>query len=389
MDPSREIIRCHSSFEEKVEGDWRQYLKPFSMAMPILGKEIRVNSVAVERQVPPKLVNEDEYANLQKLKDRYQHEKFEAARSATNPFENIGKKIFQNRAAIKLANIDAVFNLTESTGGFINKRSPEPFIFADVAGGPGGFTEYLQYRKFNSTGFGITLSEKSGGIPWNLDHIQTDYFRINHGSDGTGNLYVSANYFADWVLASAKGGVHLVVADGGIENDDYRGQELKSSHLILTEILVALRIVAVGKNLVLKIFDSISQITIDLLFVLACCFEEIHIFKPISSRPANTERYVIAKTRRQNISPYIDLLQEANAKYKLDNDVDIVSQLFPHRTPEFDQFIYETNQISLQLQTEVAHNIIDYLENKKPILPKYNLPRALIIWNLPSRPTQK
>lgn len=386
MDPSRKIIECRKSFEGGEE-DWMKYLKPFSMEMPKISKEIKTNLISIERQKKPLLINIEEYEKLKEMQNKFDHPNFEKARTMTNPAEGIGKGIFLNRAAIKLANIDAIFNLTQSHGGFAYKRSSSPFVFADVAGGPGGFTEYIQYRKFNSLGYGITLDEKFGGIPWNWNRIKENYFKTTNGADNTGNLYNNANFFADWVLDNIPTGVNLVTADGGFETADYTAQELLSSHLILTEILVGLRITGVGQNFVLKIFDSIFQITIDCLFILACCFDEIHIFKPLSSRPANSERYVIAKSRRKDIIQFIEILQEANNQYKLENNDFIVTQLFSSRTTDFDNFLAESNANNLSLQTQTAQSIIDYLNNKPKPQPKYNLDRALIIWNLPSRPT--
>jgi cap1 methyltransferase len=37
---------------------------------------------------------------------------FDCARTKANPYELIGKSIFLNRAAVKLANLDALFDLT-------------------------------------------------------------------------------------------------------------------------------------------------------------------------------------------------------------------------------------------------------------------------------------
>jgi len=37
---------------------------------------------------------------------------FLTARTAANPYETIGKSIFQNRAAVKMANMDHLYSLT-------------------------------------------------------------------------------------------------------------------------------------------------------------------------------------------------------------------------------------------------------------------------------------
>jgi hypothetical protein len=41
-----------------------------------------------------------------------EYERLSNARSRSNPHESLGRSIFMNRAAIKLANIDAMFSIT-------------------------------------------------------------------------------------------------------------------------------------------------------------------------------------------------------------------------------------------------------------------------------------
>lgn len=73
------------------------------------------------------------------------------ARYRSNPYETIAASIFLNRAAVKMANIDAVFDFQ-----FTHPKKPtgedaidknDLLYFADVCAGPGGFSEYVLYRK--------------------------------------------------------------------------------------------------------------------------------------------------------------------------------------------------------------------------------------------------
>jgi cap1 methyltransferase len=74
---------------------------------------------------------------LMKLKSEFDgldSRKFTDSRFRTNPYERLGKSIFQNRAALKMANIDKVTKISE-----IEKISEEKQIlyFADICAGPG------------------------------------------------------------------------------------------------------------------------------------------------------------------------------------------------------------------------------------------------------------
>lgn len=350
--------------------------------------DMKIDNEDIIRQEKVILINEEKYNELQKLKDKFNHPNFENVRLIANPFENIGRSIFMNRAAIKLANIDAIFNLTQQTQGYMNQQYQNDFKYCDIAGGPGGFTEYLQYRLPNSYGYGITLHEKNGGIPWIEKRIDKKKFDITYGNDGTGNLYTNVDWFSNYVkLKESNNGVNLVVADGGFEiGDDARGQEILSSRLILTEILTALQVLKSGGNFVCKIFDTVSKISADLIFLLSLCFNEIHIFKPISSRPANAERYVIGKNLRNDVSFYINLLREANLKY---NQKQIISSLFNMLPYNFEEWLRLNNENNLQLQRETTDRIIALLSDQKINIPEYNLYKCLAIWNLPGNKSSK
>jgi len=72
---------------------------------------------------------------------------YQTIRHRANPFETIGKGPFICRAAMKMANLDAIlgFSLTEPKSHTLEPiiRGNELFYFADVCAGPGGFTEYV------------------------------------------------------------------------------------------------------------------------------------------------------------------------------------------------------------------------------------------------------
>lgn len=47
---------------------------------------------------------------LQSIFDQLDARELQRSRSRSNPFETLGKLFFQNRAALKMANMDAVFD---------------------------------------------------------------------------------------------------------------------------------------------------------------------------------------------------------------------------------------------------------------------------------------
>ena len=66
---------------------------------------------------------------------------FRQARDRANPFESIKKEFFgTSRAALKMANLDAIFDFMFTGAADTNKSL---LYFADICSGPGGFTEYV------------------------------------------------------------------------------------------------------------------------------------------------------------------------------------------------------------------------------------------------------
>jgi FtsJ-like methyltransferase len=77
---------------------------------------------------------------------------FRCIRSACNPAEGLERGLFINRSAMKLANLDHLLHLSSladsSTAGSTTP-SNNALLWADLCGGPGGFTEYLCWRRYS------------------------------------------------------------------------------------------------------------------------------------------------------------------------------------------------------------------------------------------------
>ena len=225
---------------------------------------------------------------------------FRQARDRANPYEAMTKSFFQNRAALKIAELDHLCDLTPST-----VKGDEPFTFFDVCGGPGGFSEFLLTKfKWKAKGYATTIK---GPLDFRLYKFNlrapTETLRVGYGDDGTGDLCKLGNI--QWLATRvrrdiAKEGVDLVVADGGFgvvgrESE----QEVLSQRLLLSQCVVALKTLRIGGHFVCKLFDTFTHCTMDILQLLWRCFDHFGLVKPATSRPANSERYVVCKGFRQ------------------------------------------------------------------------------------------
>ncbi|KJH41623.1 ribosomal RNA large subunit methyltransferase J [Dictyocaulus viviparus] len=206
------------------------------------------------------------------------------ARSRANPYETIGEAFFQNRAAMKVANLDRVFDfiisgeteekllsknpLTSERPNFNCDRDAPLFYFADVCAGPGGFSEYMLWRKgfYNVKGFGFTLKGN-------------DDFKLGRFTAS------SAHYFEPYY------GKH---GDGDVMNPDN----------------------------IDSLEEFIMKGSAGLIYLMYVAYDKVALHKPHTSRPANSERYIICKGLRKNYSDavrdYLKRLVNCIVNLKLD-----------------------------------------------------------------------
>lgn len=245
------------------------------------------------------------------------------ARSRSNPFEAIRGSIFQNRAAVKMANMDAcldfMFTDPKDENGVSTINSGELFHFADVCAGPGGFTEYVLWRKkWQARGFGFTLRSE---LDFRLDTFlagNAQCFDQYYGVNEDGNIYDPENIesLKQYVLGETGGvGVHFMMADGGFSVEGQENlQEILSKQIYLCQCLVALSIVRNKGHFVMKTFDLFTPFSVGLIYLLYQCFGQICILKPNTSRPANSERFVICKCKNDDTNIVERYLSEVNRR---------------------------------------------------------------------------
>jgi len=235
---------------------------------------------------------------------------FLSARDRSNPFELLKKEIFQNRAALKMAEIDAackklfteppVFHET-----FRRSRRRELLYFGDVCAGPGGFTEFMMTaKKWRAKGFGFTLKGSNDFKTQNFNCCAPPHsFKAYYGVDGTGDVTNSENLrdYARHVWTETHGqGLHVMLADGGFSvagKENY--QELLSRQLVLCQFAAAIATLREGGVFVCKLFDTFLRFTVDCMYLMRLAFKDVAIIKPNQSRPANSERYVVCRGLRR------------------------------------------------------------------------------------------
>jgi 23S rRNA U2552 (ribose-2'-O)-methylase RlmE/FtsJ len=174
---------------------------------------------------------------------------------------------------------------------------------AFLAEGPGGFVEaFFRFRKMRNPDsrdmlIGMTLHSSDRRVPaWRLTPDIHSNITICLGEDGTGNIYNPKNILA---MVKTTGGYNkcdLITADGGFDfSYDFNNQESMSLKLICSEVYAALCMQNNGGTFILKIYDASSPSTISLINILSKIYSDIYVLKPLTSRPANSEKYMICQ----------------------------------------------------------------------------------------------
>ena len=230
--------------------------------------------------------------------DNCDYKKWEDAKKKSNKYEYIYTSSKLTNNICKVSPISrSYFKLHEMIK---NNHLLEKNIYcACLAEGPGGFINCInQLSKEENLNikrvYGITLISNDKSIPyWNQLIINNSMNLILNGVDKTGNLYNYENA-SNFIKNINLNYCYLVTADGGFDySSDYNSQEISSYKLIYSEIYVALNIQKLKGNFIIKVFDLFHYKTIQLIYLLYNCYSIIEIYKPLTSRLSNSEKYII------------------------------------------------------------------------------------------------
>lgn len=332
--------------------------------------------------------------NSKSVFDRLDKIEMRDARTRSNPYETIRSAFFINRAAVKMANIDKACNFMFTKPE--NLKQDELLYFADVCAGPGGFTEYVLFRKqWKSKGFGFTLRREND---FKLDDFSAgpcETFHPYYGPREDGDVFwpENQNAFRKLIMKQTKGkGVHFMMSDGGFSVEGQENiQEILSKQLYLCQCLIALMIVRVGGHFVTKLFDIFTPFSAGLVFLMYRCFDEVSIFKPNTSRPANSERYLICKGKRPNTQKVLDYLYHVNTILQKRDKTKDVLHLVPldilKSDNKFFDYLKTSNDELGRRQIVGLLKIAHYAEEKSLIEKRQADMRKLCLeyWDLPDK----
>lgn len=306
-----------------------------------------------------------------------------------NPFEcvttngGVANYVPISRAYFKMLEIVTIF---KDVFKGINQK--EQFTTLHLAEGPGGFMECINnmlvdMNYSNYKMYGMTLLKEDKSIPaWKKTSYFLEYnkhIEILKGKDGTGDLYNIDNVYD--IMNHMKTKATIITGDGGFDfSNDFNQQESMSFPLLYCQSLTALLCQKKGGVFILKCFDTYQTKTLQLLYLLHKCYKSLYFVKPHTSRPANSEKYLVCVDFLDNISEreiYKLLMDIPKIGSIMNNNLEILKYNTSDIT--FYNSINIINRIMFARQKEFINTTLDIIVNNKLDEKKEELFRKQIL----------
>jgi 23S rRNA U2552 (ribose-2'-O)-methylase RlmE/FtsJ len=309
------------------------------------------------------MFNDPKYAKKHLVTNPFEHDVNEYdkdIKSMSELYFELKKSGIISRAFYKLWEILIIFDIVPA----------KPITAVFLAEAPGAFVQAAAYyrMKFND--------EK--------DYLKDKFYciSVNNGKDITfkedilkalNNVTICKENNGDITNLSVQKDLkkianeaELITADGGFNwiNENYQEQE--AYRLILAEIISAFRLQKKSGNFVLKIFETFTPITLKMLLLLNTYYEEVHIYKPFTSRMTNSEKYAICKNFKgindselQKLETLLDNINKSEMKDNYITDIFLDYKLS-------DDIINLNRNLSIDISNKqylAINNTITYLNN--------------------------
>lgn len=244
------------------------------------------------KEYPPKMLSLGYNYLLDDIKDSTSSKWFPSARDSYLLYEMPTENVF-NRAYYKMWEMIVEFNL-------IDKNKDLKALH--LAEAPGAFIQAtLEWRdkhaksKDNDSHYGVTLIDKTSKTKLDFAKLHDRRLKLNITQDTKDTGDLTDMKVIENISKVFKYKADLITSDGGFQWKNENDQEAEAFPLILGEVIATLLYQAKHGNAVIKIFDSVTIPTQQLIACLTAFYEDVYIFKPLTSRASNSERYIICK----------------------------------------------------------------------------------------------
>jgi 23S rRNA U2552 (ribose-2'-O)-methylase RlmE/FtsJ len=313
-----------------------------------------------------------------------------------------------SRGFYKLWEILCMFDIID-----INKNN---FVSAHLAEGPGSFIQATMFyrekysKKYkNDKYYAITLhSDDNDSYVPELEKNFINYYNkekpqrfILHKTysrkvaesykdkdDGDITNPKTVNLFKKQL---GKNKAMLVTADGGFEWNHENTQEQEAFKLIYGQMFAALSVQDKGGHFVCKFFETFTDTSVKFLYILSQFYNNIYLVKPLTSRPSNSEKYVVCmnfkykendKDYTLNMKKLTDILEKLH-----NNNLNIISIFKDFQVPQqFIDIIRKYNTDIANKQVKKINELIKFIKDQNYYGDVYQYRRQIQIdaakyWN--------
>jgi len=330
--------------------------------------------------------------------DKINQEVWKKVRWYINDYDFLVKDPIINRAFYKYWEIinefdifenfkpdDIIFHCAEAPGGFIQGSN----IFLQLENqitqpehkqnkvDEDGFTMVKTKRKQEPKRYKIFTISLNKDLPkyrtYNLPsynkNIINKHIYISYGKDNTGDINNLDNINHIGQKVGAMNSFYLITADGGFdEGNDFNNKEQLHYFLILNEIYSTVALQKENGCFILKVFDIFTETSIHLMYLLNTLYENVYIYKPKTSRPTNSEKYIICKNFNAN-PDYLNkvrLLLLKLSEFLKKRDLKYATFCLFEEIPEsFIEKIKQCNKVLVDKQCAYLDKAIVLCENDK------------------------
>ncbi|VDK52982.1 unnamed protein product [Anisakis simplex] len=122
------------------------------------------------------------------------------------------------------------------------------------------------------------------------------------GEDNSGDIMQWDREYLNTLLENNEHYFNLITADGSLYcQNDPSNQECLTYPLLKKQVEISLFLLETGGSLVIKIYTMLREETSSLIARLLRSFDEVDLFKPSSSKPSNSEVYLICRGYKRDV----------------------------------------------------------------------------------------
>ena len=284
------------------------------------------------------------------------------------------KKMFISNAWLKMWEMIIDYHLIPTNtpnsnfNVFCNAEFPGSFIFAI-----NNYIKEYTKLKLNWVANSLYPQEQEGNILGDEYGLYKN-FRQNWLMDKINNGDVTSINVINYIEKKIGNTIDLYTSDIGIEmtKQTFNKQEEVETILNLGQIIAGLVSLKEGGTMVVKMFMFFTPFNISLLYLLSKFgFKELYISKPATSRPANSEIYIIGKQyKRTEFESNLSILKTYLSTWNEDYNrkcITPITEQFYCEIVKYSYLVYDRQINMLNENINCAYEYYNYLlKNKIP-----------------------